>query len=204
MPKRYTVKNIFYTLQGEGVHAGRPAVFCRFVGCNLWSGREEDREAAVCKFCDTDFLGGEKYYLEALVDAIAAEWPETKGRPYVICTGGEPLLQLDENLISALHAAGFEVAVETNGTLVAPEGLDWICVSPKADTELKQLHGNELKVVYPQDEHTPDKFEGLALDHFFFQHCYGISNSTERAVEYCRANPLWSLSLQTHKFLEFE
>ncbi len=204
MSKRYSVKEIFYTLQGEGVHAGRPAVFCRFVGCNLWTGREEDRATAVCKFCDTDFLGGKKYDLEALVAAIVAKWPETKGRPYVVCTGGEPLLQLDENLISALHAAGFEVAVETNGTQVAPQGLDWICVSPKADTELKQLHGNELKVVYPQDEHTPDKFEGLAFDHFFIQPCDGVPNSTERAVEYCLANPQWSLSLQTHKILDIE
>ena len=204
MAKRYTIKTIFYSLQGEGVHAGRPAVFCRFSGCNLWNGREEDREAAVCKFCDTDFIGGQKYDLNALVDAIRAMWPEAKGRPYVICTGGEPSLQLDSDLIDALHAAGFEVGLETNGTLPAPEGLDWICVSPKADTELKQLHGNELKVVYPQDEHTPDKFEGLAFDHFLIQPRDGFLNSAKCAVEYCLANPQWSLSLQTHKTLEIE
>ena len=204
MAKRYTIKNIFYTLQGEGVHAGRPAVFCRFSGCNLWNGLEKDRDAAICKFCDTDFLGGQKYGLETLVDAIVAMWPAAKGRPYVVCTGGEPLLQLDENLISALHAAGFEVAVETNGTQIAPQSLDWICVSPKADAELQQLSGNELKVVYPQVEQDPEQFAELAFDNFFIQPCDGVPNSTKRAVEYCLANPQWSLSLQTHKILEIE
>lgn len=204
MAKRYTVKNIFYTLQGEGVHAGRPAVFCRFSGCNLWNGLEQDRETAVCRFCDTDFVGGTKYLLNDLAQAIAEKWPAGKGSPYVVCTGGEPLLQLDDDLIAALHEQGFEVAVETNGTQDPPAGLDWICVSPKADAELKLQSGNELKLVYPQIENAPEQFEDLNFDHFFIQPCDGVPNSTELAVAYCMANPQWSLSMQTHKILGIE
>ncbi|HQP68389.1 MAG TPA: 7-carboxy-7-deazaguanine synthase, partial [Quisquiliibacterium sp.] len=173
----YSVKEIFYTLQGEGGQAGRPAVFCRFSGCNLWTGREEDRARAVCRFCDTDFVGtdgqggGKFATADALADAIAARWPadDTRGRRYVVCTGGEPLLQLDTPLIDALHARGFEVAVETNGTQPAPPGLDWICVSPKAGAPLVLTAGDELKLVFPQLEALPERFEGLAFKHFFLQ-----------------------------------
>ena len=207
----YSVKEIFYTLQGEGAMAGRPAVFCRFSGCNLWTGREEDRAQAVCTFCDTDFVGtdgqgGGKFRTpEALADAIAAKWPEgdTAGRRYVVCTGGEPLLQLDSPLIDALHARGFEVAVETNGTQPAPPGLDWICVSPKADARLVLTHGNELKLVYPQLTALPERFENLDFDWFFLQPMDGPAReaNTRRALDYCLKHPRWRLGLQTHKFL---
>lgn len=207
----YSVKEMFYTLQGEGGQTGRPAVFCRFSGCNLWTGREADRATAVCRFCDTDFVGtdgqgGGKFAgADALADAIAARWPadDTSGRRYVVCTGGEPLLQLDEALIDALHARGFEVAVETNGTQRAPAGLDWICVSPKAGAPLALTAGNELKLVFPQADAMPDRFETLAFDHFFLQPMDGplrVEN-TRAAVEYCMRHPKWRLSLQTHKII---
>ena len=207
----YSVKEMFYTLQGEGGQTGRPAVFCRFSGCNLWTGREADRATAVCRFCDTDFVGtdgqgGGKFAgADALADAIAARWPadDTSGRRYVVCTGGEPLLQLDDALIDALHARGFEVAVETNGTQRAPAGLDWICVSPKAGAPLALTAGNELKLVFPQAGAMPDRFETLAFDHFFLQPMDGplrVEN-TRAAVEYCMRHPKWRLSLQTHKII---
>ena len=207
----YSVKEMFYTLQGEGGQTGRPAVFCRFSGCNLWTGREADRATAVCRFCDTDFVGtdgqgGGKFAgSDALADAIAARWPadDTSGRRYVVCTGGEPLLQLDDALIDALHARGFEVAVETNGTQRAPAGLDWICVSPKAGAPLALTAGNELKLVFPQADAMPDRFETLAFDHFFLQPMDGplrVEN-TRAAVEYCMRHPKWRLSLQTHKII---
>ena len=204
----YTVKEIFYTLQGEGAQAGRAAVFCRFAGCNLWSGREADRAAAVCRFCDTDFVGtdgpggGKFASADALADAVAARWPrDAGGRPLVVCTGGEPLLQLDAPAIDALHARGFQVAVETNGTQPAPEGLDWICVSPKADAPLVLTRGDELKLVYPQSEAMPERFAHLAFSHFFLQPMDGPkrARNTQQAVAYCLAHPQWRLSVQTHK-----
>lgn len=208
----YTVKEIFYTLQGEGAQAGRAAVFCRFSGCNLWTGRESDRANAVCTFCDTDFVGvgadGGKFATAAeLAERVAALWPDDAhaSRPYVVCTGGEPLLQLDEGLVDALHAAGFEIAVETNGTRPAPPGLDWICVSPKANAPLQLTNGDELKLVYPQREPDaqPERFEHLAFRHFSLQPMDGpeIVENTRLAVEYCLAHPRWRLSLQTHKQL---
>lgn len=206
----YSVKEIFYTLQGEGARAGRPSVFCRFAGCNLWSGREEDRASAVCRFCDTDFVGmdgaggGRFADADALATAIAARWPAgAGGAPYVVCTGGEPLLQLDAALCDALHARGFEVAVETNGTIEPPRGLDWICVSPKAGAELVLSHGDELKLVYPQEGAEPARFESLAFDHFFLQPMDGLARAanTRRAIAHCLAHPRWRLSLQTHKLL---
>jgi 7-carboxy-7-deazaguanine synthase (Cx14CxxC type) len=208
----YAVKEIFYTLQGEGAQAGRAAVFCRFAGCNLWSGREEDRAKAVCSFCDTDFVGtdgkgGGKFGTAAeLAEAIAAQWPRASdgslpGKPYVVCTGGEPLLQLDAALIDALHACGFEIAVETNGTQPAPPGLDWICVSPKADAELVLVSGDELKLVYPQPLARPERFESLDFKHFFLQPLDSVlqRQHTREAVEYCLAHPQWRLSVQMHK-----
>jgi len=206
----YAVKEMFYTLQGEGAQAGRASVFCRFAGCNLWSGREQDREAAVCTFCDTDFVGtdgqggGKFATAEELAATIASKWPAgVPGKPYVVCTGGEPLLQLDKPLIDALHAQGFEIAVETNGTQAAPEGLDWICVSPKADSEIVLTRGNELKLVYPQPLARPERFAGLAFDHFFLQPMDSIlkTQHTREAVAYCMANPQWRLSVQMHKVI---
>lgn len=204
----YAVKELFYTLQGEGMHAGRPAVFLRFSGCNLWSGREEDRATAVCTFCDTDFVGmdgvggGRFESAEALAKAVAALWPGG-GAPYVVCTGGEPLLQIDAALIAALHARDFEVAVETNGTIAAPDGLDWICVSPKADATLAQTRGDELKLVYPQAGVDPARFEALAFDHFLLQPLDNPQRgaNAQAAVAYCLAHPRWRLSTQTHKAL---
>lgn len=203
----YTVKEIFYTLQGEGVQAGRPAVFCRFAGCNLWSGREQDRAHATCSFCDTDFVGvgpdgGRFATAEALADAVAARWPATGGgRRYVVCTGGEPLLQLDEPAIEALHARGFEVAVETNGTQPLPRGLDWVCVSPKADAPLAVSGGDELKLVFPQRLAPPERFLGLDFRHWLLQPMDGpdLAATTRAAVDYCLAHPQWRLSVQTHK-----
>jgi 7-carboxy-7-deazaguanine synthase len=195
----YHVKEIFSTLQGEGANTGRPAVFLRFAGCNLWSGREEDRSTAVCQFCDTDFVGGMKFSsAEELAEAVSAEHPR-----FVVCTGGEPLLQLDRPLIDALHAHGFEIAVETNGTIEAPAGLDWICVSPKANAPLVQTHGNELKVVYPQEGMALKPFESLAFTHFFVQPMDGpnVDRNHELAAAYCLEHPRWRLSLQTHKLL---
>lgn len=204
----YKVKEIFYTLQGEGGQAGRPAIFCRFAGCNLWSGREQDRARAVCRFCDTDFRGtngdggGRFGTPDALADAVAARWPGG-GRPFVVCTGGEPLLQLDAPLIDALHARGFEVAVETNGTRPAPPGIDWVCVSPKSTAELRQRRGHELKLVFPQPDAPPERFADLAFEHFFLQPMDGpeLAANTARAVAYCKAHPRWRLSLQTHKLI---
>jgi 7-carboxy-7-deazaguanine synthase (Cx14CxxC type) len=207
----YAVKEIFYTLQGEGAQAGRAAVFCRFAGCNLWSGREADRAVAVCRFCDTEFVGvdgagGGKFdSAEALATAVAEKWPGNadQDRRFVVCTGGEPLLQMDSNLIDALHARGFEIAVETNGTIAAPAGLDWICVSPKAGAGLVQRSGDELKLVYPQVQFDPSEFLSLGFKHFFLQPMDGprrIAN-TELAVAYCMDHPRWRLSLQTHKIL---
>jgi 7-carboxy-7-deazaguanine synthase len=204
----YAVKEIFYTLQGEGAQAGRPAVFLRFAGCNLWSGLERDRAQAICKFCDTDFVGtdgegGGKFAdAKKLADAIAALWPGG-GRPYVVCTGGEPLLQIDEALVTALHAKGFEIAIETNGTLMPPPGIDWICVSPKADSEQVLKQGDELKLVYPQDNGDPARYAGQSFRHFFLQPMDNAMQdaNTRAAIAYCRSNPQWRLSLQTHKLL---
>ena len=204
----YAVKEIFYTLQGEGFHVGRPAVFCRFSGCNLWSGREEDRAKAVCKFCDTDFVGtdgtkGGKYAsADALADAIATEWPQSKtGTKYVVCTGGEPLLQLDSLLVDALHRRGFDIAIETNGTLEPPQGIDWICVSPKAGASLAITHGHELKLVIPQDGLSPHDFDGMDFQHFSVQPMDSAARAqhTQTAIDFCLNNPRWRLSLQTHK-----
>lgn len=205
----YSIKEIFYTLQGEGFHTGRPAVFCRFAGCNLWTGREADRAAAVCTFCDTDFVGigpdgGKFATADALADAVAARWPAgVGGAPFVVCTGGEPLLQLDDAAIAALHARGFEVAVETNGTQPAPVGLDWICVSPKADAPLVLTRGDELKLVYPQAAAPPERFASLEFAHLYLQPMDGpdAAGATAAAVAYCLAHPRWRLSVQTHKAL---
>ncbi len=204
----YAVKEIFYTLQGEGAQAGRPAVFCRFAGCNLWSGREEDRAAAVCRFCDTEFVGtdgtaGGKYADAAdLAAVIARHWPAGVGA-FVVCTGGEPLLQLDAALIAALHGHDFEIAVETNGTIAAPAGIDWLCVSPKAGAALAQCSGDELKLVYPQPDALPERFTELAFRHFLLQPMDGPRRDeyTRDALAYCLSHPRWRLSLQTHKML---
>jgi 7-carboxy-7-deazaguanine synthase len=233
----YSVKEIYYTLQGEGANVGRPAVFCRFAGCNLWSGREEDRQSAICDFCDTDFVGtdgpgGGTFATAAdLARAVSAAWGGAKGRDtnglgadarredaafgggtpgagrgeprLVVCTGGEPFLQLDEAAIGALHTAGFEVAVETNGTLEAPPGVDWICVSPKAGAPLVLRHGDELKLVHPQEGVRPEQYEDLAFDHFFLQPMDGprLEENTKSAIAYCLAHPRWRLSVQTHKYI---
>ncbi|HVN92040.1 MAG TPA: 7-carboxy-7-deazaguanine synthase [Terracidiphilus sp.] len=207
----YAVKEIFYTLQGEGAHTGRPAVFCRFAGCNLWSGHERDRTSAICKFCDTDFAdtdgpgGGRFASAELLAAAVERKWPANAApdRRFVVCTGGEPLLQMDRELIEALHGCRFEIAIETNGTIAAPAGLDWICVSPKAGAELKQRSGDELKLVYPQPGAEPELFEQLPFHHFFLQPMDGPDRerNTRLALEYCLKHPRWRLSLQTHKML---
>jgi len=204
----YSVKEIYYTLQGEGAQTGRPAVFLRFAGCNLWTGLERDRATAVCQFCDTDFVGtdgpgGGKFATAAeLAAAVADKWPGG-GRPYVVCTGGEPLLQLDESALDALHARGFEVGIETNGTQPALPGLDWVCVSPKAGAEVVLTHGNELKLIYPQPGAEPKRYEGLAFDHFFLQPMDDSAReaNTLSAIAYCLAHPKWRLSLQTHKLI---
>ena len=205
----YAIKEIFLTLQGEGVLAGRVAVFCRFTGCNLWSGREADRGSAQCRFCDTDFVGtdgtGGGRYADArdLVDAIEREWGASRGRRFTVLTGGEPLLQLDDALVAELHARDFEIAIETNGTLQPTAGVDWICVSPKAGTELRVRSGDELKLVYPQPGAPPEAFEALAFRHFSLQPMDGpdLAKNTEQAIAYCLAHPKWRLSVQTHKFL---
>lgn len=201
----YTVKEIYYTLQGEGANTGRPAVFLRFAGCNLWSGREEDRGNAICQFCDTDFVGGTKFQsAEQLAEEVASQWfGNGTSKRFVVITGGEPLLQLDEALIASLHSLGFEIAIETNGTLEAPPGIDWICMSPKAGTVIKQRTGNELKLVYPQQGITPAELERLKFKHFFLQPMDGpeIEKNTELAARYCLEHPRWRLSLQTHKLL---
>ena len=205
----YAVKEVFLTLQGEGAHAGRAAVFCRFAGCNLWSGREADRAGASCRFCDTDFVGldgeggGRFPDAAALAGAIAATWAGGVANRYVVFTGGEPLLQLDAALIAAVHANGFEIAVETNGTLAAPPGIDWICVSPKAGNRLVQTSGHELKLVYPQADAPPERFADLPFRHHFLQPMDGpqAAANTAAAVAYCRGDARWRLSLQTHKII---
>ncbi len=207
----YIVKECFYTLQGEGVHTGRAAVFCRFAGCNLWSGREADRASAVCSFCDTDFVGvgpdgGKFTNAGALAAFVRSRWPAdvpATVRPFVVCTGGEPLLQLDAAAIDALHEYGFEVAVETNGTQSAPASLDWVCVSPKSDAPLVLTTGDELKLVYPQGKAMPERFEGLAFQHFLLQPMDGpdVVENTQAALAYCLSHPRWRLSVQTHKAL---
>jgi 7-carboxy-7-deazaguanine synthase (Cx14CxxC type) len=206
----YLIKEIFYTLQGEGSHAGRPAVFCRFSRCNLWTGREEDRSRAICQFCDTDFVGtdgeggGRFTTADDLADAVETAWPTNdSAHRFVVCTGGEPLLQLDEDLIDALHGRGFEIAVETNGTRPAPHGIDWLCVSPKIGSTLVLTRGDELKLVYPQAGGEPAQFEDLDFRHFRLQPLDDVhrENHTRAAVEYCMKNPRWTLSLQTHKYL---
>jgi 7-carboxy-7-deazaguanine synthase len=205
----YAVKEIFLTLQGEGAHAGRAAVFCRFAGCNLWSGREQDRPSAVCRFCDTDFvgtdgtLGGRYASAGELAATIAAQWSGEDANRYVVLTGGEPMLQLDAALVEALHARGFSIGVETNGTIAPPDGLDWICVSPKAGADLIVRKGHELKLVYPQAQAAPEDFAALAFERFSLQPMDGadVIENTARAVDYCLKHPQWRLSLQTHKTL---
>ena len=209
MSTMYAVKEIFYTLQGEGANTGTPAVFCRFAGCNLWSGREEDRAEAVCNFCDTDFVGtdgpgGGKFATpEDLARAIEAAWPPRRRSRFVVCTGGEPLLQLDRALIEALHAHDFRIAIETNGTQPVPEGVDWVCVSPKSTASVVVVKGDELKLVYPQPDAMPERFETLAFENFFLQPMDGPAReaNTRAAVAYCLAHPRWRLSLQTHKII---
>lgn len=206
----YNVKEIFYTLQGEGSHAGRTAVFLRFSGCNLWSGREKDRNFSICQFCDTDFVGtdgeggGKFQTAEQLASAVLEKWPS--GHPerrFVVCTGGEPLLQLDSEAVDALHKVGFEIAVETNGTLIPPKGVDWVCVSPKANAEFKLREGHELKLVYPQVGGEPERFEDTKFERYYIQPMDGPdrAKNTELAIQYCLENPRWQLSLQTHKML---
>ena len=205
----YAVKEVFLTLQGEGGQAGRPAVFCRFAGCNLWSGREADRATAVCTFCDTDFVGmdgpggGRFGSADALAEAVEAAWQGGLDNRLVVLTGGEPLLQLDALLVTALHGRGFSLALETNGTIAAPPGVDWICVSPKADAALAQTSGQELKLVYPQAGVDPARFEGLAFERFLLQPMDGpaLAENTRAAIAYCLAHPRWRLSVQTHKYL---
>ncbi len=208
----YAVKEIFYTLQGEGAQAGRAAVFCRFAGCNLWSGREQDRASAICRFCDTDFVGtegpdgGRFTDAEALAERVEATWTRgagAVGSRFVVMTGGEPLLQVDEALIAALHERGFELAVETNGTIAAPRRLDWICVSPKSSAELAQRHGDELKLVYPQQGAEPERFAGMDFRHFFLQPMDGPqkTENTAAALAYCMSHPQWRLSIQMHKLV---
>ena len=205
----YAVKEIFYTLQGEGRHAGRPAVFCRFTGCNLWSGLERDRANAACNFCDTDFvgvdgIGGGKFHsATSLAGAVEQMWGGGDLGRFVVLTGGEPLLQVTDDLIAALHHRNFEIALETNGTIVVPPGIDWVTVSPKGSTQLRQTTGNELKLVYPQTGVDPARFCGLSFDHFLLQPLDGAAHreSVEAAINYCLRNPQWHLSLQTHKFL---
>lgn len=207
----YTVKEIFYTLQGEGANAGRPAVFCRFAGCNLWTGREADRASAVCQFCDTDFVGigpdgGRFASADELAAAVAARWPGEhldRCRPLVVCTGGEPLLQLDAPLVEAFHARGFTVAVETNGTQLPPPGIDWITVSPKARAPLRLTHGDELKLVFPQEDGPPDRYASLDFREFYLQPMDGphLPANTRAALAYCLSHPQWRLSVQTHKLL---
>lgn len=204
----YKVKEIYYTLQGEGERTGRAAVFLRFTGCNLWSGREEDRSDAVCQFCDTDFYGidgegGGKYDANSLAEKAMSLWPDDKDQKYIVCTGGEPLLQLDEELINALHQRGFEIGIETNGTITVPKGVDWICVSPKANTEVVVRKGNELKLVVRQQGITPESFENWDFQHFYLQPMDGpyVKEFTQWATDYCLKHPKWRLSLQTHKLL---
>ena len=206
--RSYKIKELYYTLQGEGFHTGRPAVFCRFAGCNLWSGLEKDRSTAICKFCDTDFWGtdgvnGGKYSAEKLALKIQALFPSNEKKVYLVCTGGEPALQMDDNLVKILHQHNIEIGIETNGTLPLPAGIDWICVSPKADTEIVTRTGHELKLVYPQEENSPEQYESLDFDNFYLQ---PLDNEYQDkhikdTVSYCLSHPQWKLSLQTHKIL---
>jgi 7-carboxy-7-deazaguanine synthase (Cx14CxxC type) len=205
----YKIKEIYYTIQGEGFHTGRPAVFCRFSGCNLWSGLEKDRDKAVCRFCDTDFWGmdgknGGKYDKQSLTDMILSLWPTSENhKVFVVCTGGEPALQIDDELVSCFHDHGIEIAIETNGTVPLPEAIDWVCVSPKADTDIIVTKGNEIKLVFPQKENTPAQYESLDFDHFYLQPLDDDhqKDHIRACVEYCLHHPLWKLSLQTHKFI---
>ena len=208
----YAVKEIYYTLQGEGANTGRAAVFCRFAGCNLWSGHEQDRVNAICSFCDTDFVGtdgpggGHFSTAETLAQAVRNSWPQESsvgGKPFVVCTGGEPLLQMDDSLVASFHAIGMEVAVETNGTRLPPANIDWVCVSPKAGADLVVLSGNELKLIFPQGGAEPELYEHLRFGHFFLQPMDGIQSdlNTRMAIQYCLTHPQWRLSLQTHKLL---
>jgi 7-carboxy-7-deazaguanine synthase len=209
LESKYKIKEIYYTIQGEGHHAGRPAVFCRFSGCNLWSGREIDRDKAICKFCDTDFWGtdgvnGGKYTAEELGLYVRSLYPkESKSRPFVVCTGGEPALQIDEKLINTFHQLGLEIAIETNGTVELAKGIDWVCVSPKADTEIIVTKGNELKLVYPQKENIPSMYEHLDFDHFYLQPLddKNQKENTSLCVAFCLTHPQWKLSVQTHKYI---
>jgi 7-carboxy-7-deazaguanine synthase (Cx14CxxC type) len=206
----YSVKEIFYTLQGEGTHAGRPAVFCRFSGCNLWSGREADRANAICRFCDTDFVGtdgerGGKYDAASLANTIDSLWSTRyTASKFVVFTGGEPLLQLDKDLIDSMHAIGFTIAIESNGTIDVPGGVDWVCISPKVGSELKVRKGNELKVVIPQEGQQIADYEAMDFEHFYLQPMDGpdAARNTRMAIELCKANPKWKLSIQTHKLLQ--
>lgn len=207
----YKIKEIYYTLQGEGFHTGRPAIFCRFSGCNLWTGREQDRDKAICKFCDTDFWGidgknGGKYSTATLAEKILSLWPVTSINPFIVCTGGEPALQMDELLIKNFHQYGFEIAIETNGTISLPEGIDWVCVSPKADTEIVVKSGDELKLVYPQVENEPISYEKLNFKHFYLQPLDDKNQleNSKRTIDYCLKNPIWKMSTQTHKYLNID
>ena len=215
MASHYSVKEVFYTLQGEGQQAGRASVFCRFTGCNLWSGREQDRKAAACRFCDTDFVGtdgqngGKFKTAQALAKHIAQFWPVAhQGKPYVVMTGGEPALQLDKELIEALHRLNFEIAIETNGTIALPEGIDWVCVSPKGKADLVITQGDELKLVYPQiePEAHPERFSSMAFTHHYIQPLddQNQGQNSQKAVQFCLANPQWKLSIQTHKILDID
>ncbi len=204
----YKIKEIYYTIQGEGFHAGRSAVFCRFSGCNLWSGREEDRDKAICKFCDTDFWGmdgvnGGKYSAYELTQKIISLWPNSHDKVFVVCTGGEPALQIDDELVAEMHNNNIEIAIETNGTVALASNIDWICVSPKANTDIIVIQGHELKLVYPQLENSPQDFENLDFDNFYLQPLDDLNreNNTQACVKYCLNNPKWKLSLQTHKYL---
>lgn len=209
----YAVKEIYYTLQGEGAHSGRPAVFCRFAGCNLWTGREADRHKAICQFCDTDFVGtdgaggGKFKTAESLAKTIIDKWPKNSrgnSHPYVVCTGGEPLLQIDSELVNVFHNQNIEIAIETNGTLLPPAGIDWICVSPKANADLVLKSGDELKLVYPQENALPEQFAHLDFKHFYLQPMDGpeTEENIKLAIDYCLQHPQWKLSLQTHKILD--
>jgi len=205
----YKIKEIYYTIQGEGFHAGRPAVFCRFTGCNLWSGREEDRHKAICQFCDTDFVGtdghfGGKYDADQLTNQIISFWPQSDSQVFCVFTGGEPLLQLDEDLIKMCHEKNIEVAVESNGTILPPPGIDWLCISPKAHSECIVTEADELKFVFPQNDIKPEEFEKMDFDHFFIQPMDGteIDENILKAITFCKNNPMWKLSIQIHKYLQ--